>query len=78
VPQEYVDERDELKCFAEAHAVRKDTAEAVARLKPLQRLNEVVIEETNSTDLRQTLAVDQVNQSIMQEIPEIPATSHEH
>ena len=51
VPQEYVDERDDLDGLAETHAVREDATEPVARLEPVQRFNDVVVKESDSTNL---------------------------
>ena len=43
--------RDDLQGLAQAHAVGKDTAEATAALRPLQRLHQVIIQEPDPTDL---------------------------
>ena len=51
VTQEAVDERDHLQRLAQAHAVRQNAAEAVARLVLLQRLNEIVVQEAHAADL---------------------------
>lgn len=54
VPEEDVDERDDLQCFAQAHAMSEDTAEPTGAAETLRRLHQVVIQETNPTDLSKT------------------------
>ena len=51
VPQKDVREGDELKGLAEAHGVSEDAAEAVGRLEPRRRLDDVVVQKTDATDL---------------------------
>jgi len=45
VTNEDVYEWDDLDGLPETHAVSEDAAEAVARLEPVQRLNEIVVEK---------------------------------
>lgn len=52
IPQQDVGEGNDLQCLAQPHAVSEDAAEATAGLIPLQRLNEVIVEEPDSPDLR--------------------------
>lgn len=52
VSQQDVDEGDDLQRFAQAHAVGQDAAEPAAAAEPLHRLHQVVVQETDSTDLR--------------------------
>ncbi|TNN43413.1 hypothetical protein EYF80_046402 [Liparis tanakae] len=52
VSKQDVDEGDDLQRLAQAHAVSEDAAEAAAAAEPLRRLHQVVVQETNSTDLR--------------------------
>lgn len=56
VSEHNVYEGDDLQGLAQAHAVGQDTAEAPAALIALQRLNQVVIEETDPTDLTEKRA----------------------
>ena len=51
VAQETVHKRHDLQRLAETHAVCEDAAKTIARLVLLQRLDQVVVQETNSTDL---------------------------
>lgn len=51
VSEEDVDERDDLQCLAETHAVRQDAPETRTRLETFQRLNNVVVEEPYATNL---------------------------
>lgn len=51
VSEQGVDEGDDLQCFAQAHAVSKDTAKSAAAAEPLQRLNQIVVQETDPTNL---------------------------
>lgn len=51
VSEQDVDERDDLQRFAKAHAVGQNTAEAAAVAEALHRLNQVVVQETDPTDL---------------------------
>lgn len=53
IPQQDVNEGNDLKCFAQPHAVSEDAAKATAGLIPLQGLNEVIVEKPDSSDLRQ-------------------------
>lgn len=52
VSEQDVDEGDDLQRFAEAHAVSEDAAKATAAAETLHRLHQVVVQETDSTDLR--------------------------
>lgn len=52
VPQQDVNEGDDLQCLAQPHAVCKDAAKTTAGLIPLQRLDEVIIEKPDSPNLR--------------------------
>lgn len=40
-----------MQCLAQPHAVSKNAAKASAGLVPLQRLNEVIIEKSDSPNL---------------------------
>lgn len=51
VSEQDIDEGDDLQRFAQAHAVSEDTAKSGATVKPLHRLHQVVVQETDSTDL---------------------------
>lgn len=51
VSEQDVDEGDDLQRFAQAHAVSEDAAEAAAAAEALHRLHQVVVQETDSTDL---------------------------
>ena len=51
MPQKDVREGDELKGLAEAHGVSEDAAEAVGRLEPRRRLDDVVVQKTDAADL---------------------------
>lgn len=51
VSEQDVDEGDDLQRFAEAHAVSEDAAETAAAAEPLHRLHQVVVQETDSTNL---------------------------
>lgn len=50
--QQDVDEGNDLQCLAKSHAVCQDAAETSAGLISFQRLDEIVIEEPDSPDLR--------------------------
>lgn len=52
VSEQDVDEGDDLQRFAQAHAVSEDTAESAAAAETLHGLHQVVVQETDSTDLR--------------------------
>lgn len=49
--EEDVDEGDHLQSFPQTHAVGQDTAKATTGLKPLQGLNQVIIQEPDPADL---------------------------
>lgn len=49
--EEDVDEGDHLQSFPQTHAVGQDTAKATTCLKPLQGLNQVIIQESDPADL---------------------------
>ena len=49
--QEDVDEGDHLEGLAETHAVRQDAAEALTSSEPFLRLDDVVVEEPDASDL---------------------------
>ena len=51
VRQEDVDEGDHLEGLAETHAVRQDAAEALTSSEPFLRLDDVVVEEPDASDL---------------------------
>ena len=51
VAEENVDEGDHLQSFPQTHAVGQDTAKATTGLKSLQGLNQVIIEESDPTNL---------------------------
>lgn len=51
VPEQDVDEGDDLQRLAEAHAVGQNTAEAAAAVEALHRLNQVVVQESDAADL---------------------------
>lgn len=51
VAEEDVDEGDNLQSFPQTHAVGQDTAKATTGLKPLQGLNQVIIQEPDPTNL---------------------------
>lgn len=51
VAEEDVDEGDHLQSFPQTHAVGQDTAKATTGLKPLQGLNQVIIQEPDPADL---------------------------
>lgn len=51
VAEEDVDEGDHLQSFPQTHAVGQDTAKATAGLKPLQGLNQVIVQEPDPADL---------------------------
>lgn len=53
--QKYVNESDDLDSLAEAHAVRKDTSQAIARFVTLQRFDHVVVEKAYSADLQSAI-----------------------
>lgn len=52
IPQQDVSEGNDLQGLPQPHAVSKDAAKATAGLIPLQGLNEVIVQKTNSTDLK--------------------------
>lgn len=52
VSEQDVDEGDDLQRLAQAHAVSKDTTEPAAAAEPLHRLHQVVVQETDPTDLK--------------------------
>lgn len=52
VPEQDVNEGDDLQRFAQAHAVGEDTAKSGATTEPLHRLHQVVVQETDSSDLQ--------------------------
>lgn len=52
VSEQDVDEGDDLQRFTQAHAVGEDTAKSGATAKPLHRLHQVVVQETDSSDLQ--------------------------
>lgn len=54
VPEQDVDEGDDLQRFAEAHAVSEDAAKAAAAAETLHGLHQVVVQEANSAGLRRT------------------------
>lgn len=54
VSEQDVDEGDDLQRLAQAHAVGQDAAKAVAAAEALHRLHQVVIQEADSADLRET------------------------
>lgn len=47
-----VDERDDLQGLAQSHAVCQNAAEPTAGLIALQRLHQVIIQETDPTNLQ--------------------------
>lgn len=49
--EEDVNKGDHLQSFPQTHAVGQDTAEATTGLKPLQGLNQVIIQEPDPADL---------------------------
>ena len=49
--KEDVDEGDDLEGLAEPHAVRQDASESLAATEPLLRLNDVVVQEPDASDL---------------------------
>lgn len=49
--EENVNEGDHLQSFPQAHAVGQDTAKATTGLKSLQGLNQVIVEESDPTNL---------------------------
>lgn len=51
VAEEDVDEGDHLQSFPQTHAVGQDTAKATTGLKPLQGLNQVIIQEPDPANL---------------------------
>ena len=51
VTEENIDEGDHLDSFATTHRMREDAAETWTGLKSLKRLDNVVVHETNATDL---------------------------
>lgn len=53
VPQQDVNKGDDLKGFAETHAVSQNTTEPTAVLIALERLHQIVIQETNTADLKE-------------------------
>ena len=52
VTKEDIDEGDDLDRLAEPHAVRQDAAQSRARAEPLQGLDDVVVQEPDTSDLR--------------------------
>lgn len=52
VPEEDVDEGDDLQRLAQAHAVGQDAAEAATAAESLQRLHQVVVQEADPAHLR--------------------------
>lgn len=55
VSEQNVYEGDDLQCFSQTHAVSQDTAESISAAKALHWLHQVVVEEPNSTDLREEM-----------------------
>ena len=51
VPEQHVDEGDDLQGLAQAHAVGQDAAQPAARRKALRRLHQVVVQEADPADL---------------------------
>lgn len=51
VAEEDVDEGDHLQSFSQTHAVGQDTAKTTTGLKPLQGLNQVIIQEPDPSNL---------------------------
>lgn len=51
VAEEDIDEGDHLQSFPQTHAVGQDTAKATTGLKPLQGLNQVIIQKPDPTNL---------------------------
>lgn len=51
VSEQDVYKGDDLQGLTQTHAVGQDTAQATAALIALQRLNQVIIQETDPTDL---------------------------
>lgn len=52
VSEQDVDEGDDLQRFAQTHAVGENTAESGAAAEALHRLHQVVVQETDSTNLK--------------------------
>ncbi len=52
IHQQDVNEGYDLQGLAQPHAVSEDAAKAAAGLIPLQRLDEVIIQKADSSDLR--------------------------
>lgn len=50
--EEDVDEGDDLQRFSQAHAVCQDTAESTAAAEALHRLHQVIVQKTDSPNLR--------------------------
>lgn len=57
VSEEDVDEGDDLQRLAEAHAVGQDASESAAVAEALHRLDQVVVQETDSTNLEAQMAM---------------------
>lgn len=55
VPQQDVNKGDDLQGFAEAHAVSQNTTETTAVLIALERLHQIIIQETNTADLKKNV-----------------------
>lgn len=52
VSEQDVNEGDDLQSFAQTHAVCQDAAEPTAGLITLQRLHQVIVQETDTTNLQ--------------------------
>lgn len=52
ISQEDVDEGNDLQRLAQSHAVCQDASKATTGLISFQRLNEIIIEEPDSPNLR--------------------------
>lgn len=50
--EEHVHERDHLDGLAQPHAVGQDTAEARAVVEPAEGLDQIVVQETHTTNLQ--------------------------
>ena len=51
VPEKHVTERHDLDGLSQTHGVGQDAAEALALVEPLGGLDDVVVQETDATDL---------------------------
>ena len=52
VPEEDIDEGDHLQSLAEAHAVCQDATKATGDPEARQRLDEVIVQETDTANLQ--------------------------